>query len=108
MAKWQSGKLRNFITIQQNTITYDSYNDPVETPSTVTTAWAAIITTGGREFYAAQKLYAETSAVFEIRHTAAITVKMRILYGTRIFQILGINDVDERHTTMLISTKEVT
>lgn len=106
MAKWQSGKLRNLITIQQATITYDTVNQPIETWVPFDTFWAAIITTGGREFYASQKLYAETNAVFEIRYDATLTTLMRIYCGGRIFNILGINDVDEMHTTMLISAKE--
>jgi SPP1 family predicted phage head-tail adaptor len=32
------------------------------------TIWAEAITTGGREFYAAQKLYAEMTVLFRVRY----------------------------------------
>jgi SPP1 family predicted phage head-tail adaptor len=69
--------------------------------------WAGIITTGGKEFYAAQRLHAETTAVIKIRYRTGLLPTMRIKYGERYFDILSINDVDEDHREMLISCREV-
>ena len=62
----RAGELNRRITLQIKTITYDTVNEPIETWTDFATVWAAVITTGGREFYAAQKLNAETSAVFKV------------------------------------------
>jgi len=69
--------------------------------------WVKIITEGGREFYAAQKMNAEVTAVFQIRYFPGLTVKHRILYGSRVFNILFINNVGERNEEYLVSAKEV-
>jgi len=95
------------IGIQSKSITYDSYNQPIETWSELTGIWASIVTTGGNELYVAQKLNSATQAVFKVRYGNAVTVLDRIVYNNRIFEILSINDVDEAHIELQISAKEV-
>lgn len=84
----------------------DSFGQPNGTPAKYLTAPAGMITTGGRELYAAQKVHAETSAVFKMWYEPGITEKMWIMYGTRRFEILSINNVDEQNQFLLISGKE--
>lgn len=103
----QAGAMNNPIMLQSATRTADSYNQMIETWADTKTVFAQIVTTGGGEFYAAQKVNAQTSAVFHVRYDPAINVQMRIKYGTRIFAILAVNDVDGRHEEMQISAKEV-
>jgi SPP1 family predicted phage head-tail adaptor len=100
-------ELNKRITFQSQSSTQDSFGQPVDTWSDVATVWAGIITTGGKEFYAAQKLHAETTAVMKIRYRTDLLPTMRIKYGSRYFDILAINDVDEGHREMLITCKEV-
>jgi SPP1 family predicted phage head-tail adaptor len=95
------------ITIQTKTETYDSYNQPIETWSDGSEVWASIVTTGGGEFYAAQKLNASTQALFKIRYGTTVAVTDRIKYGNRIFEILSVNDANEAHRELHISGKEV-
>lgn len=103
----RAGELNRRITLQIKTITYDTVNEPIETWTDYATVWAAVITTGGREFYAAQKLNAETSTVFKVRYNPVINTYMRIRWGNRKFEIIGVNDVDARHEELQISAKEV-
>jgi len=104
----KAGELNQRITFQRATLTRQPGGQKTETWADAATVYAAVITTGGSEFYAAQKKNAETSAVFKIRFTNAVNVKMRIVYGRRIFHILPpINDVNAKHEIMLISAKEV-
>ena len=95
------------ITIQSKTVTYDSYNEPIEAWTDGPTVWASIVTTGGGEFYAAQKLNASTQALFKIRYGTTVTTLDRIKYGNRIFEILSVNDANEAHRELHISGKEV-
>lgn len=103
----QAGKLNRRINIQTKTTAADSYGQLIETWTDSRSTWAEVITKGGTEFYAAQKLYASTDAVFRIRYNDDITVLNRLKYGTRVFEILGINDVDGMKTEMLLPCKEV-
>lgn len=102
-----TGELNRQITFQTESGPQDSYGAAGGTWSDTAIVWAGVITTGGREFYAAQKLNSETTAVFKIRYRTGLVPTMQIKYGTRYFNILNINDVDEGHREMLITCKEV-
>lgn len=103
-----SKKLNQQITIQTKTTTRGTSGEVIETwTDTLTGIWAGFITTGGREYYAAQKLNAETTAVISMWYVSGITVTNRIKYGTRIFDILHVNNVGEANNELLISAKEV-
>jgi len=101
------GQFRTRIMVQKKSITYNSYNEPIETWKDSIELWSDVINTGGGEFYAAQKLNAQTTAVFRTRYVSSISTVDRIKYGNRIFEILFINDVSEKHVELLISAKEV-
>lgn len=104
----EAGKLNRKITIQKKTIAKDADGYPAETwVDLKTNVPASIITTGGREFYAAQKMNAETSAVIKIRYRFGINIRMQVKYGNRIFEIIGIADPEERHEELLLSCREV-
>ncbi len=105
----EAGKLNKKITVQKKTLGTPSSGYAAETWTDHSTRYAEMITTGGREFYAAQKVNEETTALFRMRYTAAINTAMRIKLGSRIFEILPpLNDVNGRHEELLVSTKEVT
>lgn len=102
----RAGALDKRVTIQTKTITYDSYHAPIETWADTVTVWAGIETTGGGEFYAAQKINANTEMLITIRYRT-IAKTQRIKYGTRYFEILNINNVGERDREIQLSVKEV-
>ena len=101
------GNFRTRVMVQKKYLTYNTYNEPIETWKDSIELWADIINTGGGEFYAAQKLNTSTTAVFKTRYAVDIKTTDRIKYGDRIFEILFINDVSEKHIELLISAKEV-
>lgn len=101
----EAGKLNRLITLQKRSITRDSIGNGVETWADHSTRWAEVITTGGSEFYAAQRLNAETTAVFKIRYTAAINTLMRIKFGSDLFDILNIADPDGKRVFLNVSAK---
>ena len=104
----RAGELNRMITFRRKTISYNSLNEQVESWADAATVAAGVMTTGGREFYAAQKVNAETSAVFKIRFNRFVNAMMRVKYENRVYEIIPpINDVGGKHTELLISAKEV-
>jgi SPP1 family predicted phage head-tail adaptor len=59
--------------------------------------WARIEPLGGNELFAAQQIYPEANTSITIRYRPGVTSAMRILYGTRTFDIKDASDVEERH-----------
>jgi SPP1 family predicted phage head-tail adaptor len=103
----EAGKLNRRVSIQSRTVTYNAFNEEVETWAHSFYVWAQVVTTGGGEFYAAQRLNSEVSAVFNVRYDKDITIYHRINYGGRIFDILSVNDVDGMRKVLQIAAKEV-
>lgn len=101
----RAGELDQRITIQTKTVVND-HGDLIATWADTVTVWAGVTTTGGGEFYAAQKVNAETEVLFKIRNRELSTLQ-RIKYGSRIFEILAINQVNADRREIQISAKEV-
>jgi SPP1 family predicted phage head-tail adaptor len=104
----EAGNLNRLITVQKKIINQDSDGYTNETWVDLRTYWAEMITSGGKEFFAAQRFNEETTAVFRVRFTNAITTDMRIRLGHRCFEIIPpLNDVDGQRVELLIAAKEV-
>jgi len=102
-----AGKYNKRIALQIAQVVQDTYGQPIESWVDIAAVWANIITSGGREFYAAQKMNAETTAVIKMRYRAGMHTRFRIKYGNRYFEILSIADPEEHHESLLLSCKEV-
>lgn len=88
-------RFRHSITIQQVAVTKDGLGGQIKTWSDFRTkVRAEKITSGGREFYAAQKLNADVQVVFRVRYVAGITTKMRVLHEGVEYDILRAADPD--------------
>jgi SPP1 family predicted phage head-tail adaptor len=73
------------------------------------TVWAAIEPLSGREFFAAQQVQSETTGKITIRYIPGITADMRILHGSRIFELTAPPiDPQERHAELQLMVKETT
>jgi SPP1 family predicted phage head-tail adaptor len=101
------GKLRHRIIFQTKTISYDSYNEPLETWTDSFTVWAEVVNSSGKELYYAQKVCAETSIVFKVRYNPEITGIMRVIYNNCIFDILSVIDSNGAKKELQIAAKEV-
>lgn len=99
-------KYRHSITIQKATESRSATGAVTVVWSTFAPLRAQKLTSGGREFYAAQKINAETSVLFVCRHYPGVLPKMRVNDGT-IYDILSVTDPDGRGREMHISCKAV-
>ena len=71
------------------------------------TVWAHIAPASGKELYAGEQVQAEVTHKITIRFYSGLTTKNRLLYGTRIFDINFIKNIDERDCYMEMLCKEV-
>ena len=107
----QAGKLRKLIIIQRQTGARDTTGAETDTWTTFAQAWAHIepwigAARSGDELYRANQLIAIAHTRITLRYLAGVSPKDRVLYGTRIFDILAINNRDERNAEMEFLAKE--
>jgi SPP1 family predicted phage head-tail adaptor len=57
--------------------------------ATFATVWAAVEPLVGREWFRNQEMSAAADLRVTIRHLAGVTEKMRIMHGTRIYEIVA-------------------
>lgn len=102
----RAGKLRYVITVQKLTVTKDAVGGQSKTWADFLTGLRAEkITSGGREFYAAQKMNEEVQVVFKTRYVGGVTSKHRVLCGGVEYDILHAADPDGRERELLISCR---
>ena len=104
----RAGRLRFAVTIQVTTDSTNSLGEPVESWATMTggSVQADIEPISGREFQAVQMIAAETTHKVTIRYLSGVTPKHRVLYGSRVFDILAVRDVEERGRVMELLCRE--
>lgn len=103
----RAGKLRHKITIESKSNAQDAYGALVETWSTYATAWASIEPLTGREYFEQGKVSSEVTTRIRIRHISGVTNLMRVKFGTRIFTIVTVINIDERNKEYELMCKEI-
>jgi SPP1 family predicted phage head-tail adaptor len=100
------GRLRHRIAIERVTETRDTDGSVIETWSTYATVQASIDPISGREYFAAQSVQADVTHRIVIRYLSGIVPKMRVKYGSRIFDILSVINVSERNGELQLMCRE--
>lgn len=104
------GKLRHQVTIQAASGSRDGYGHVTQSWSAITggtNVWAAIEPLSGREALIAQQQQALTTHRITIRHLAGVTPRMRVVFGSRIFNVAGVRNPDERNAWLVLDCVEV-
>lgn len=103
------GQLREQIALQQNTPTVDAHGQPIASWATTATVYARLDPLSGREFIEGARRDADITHRITIRYRADITptTAWRILYGTRVFDIEAVLNLDERDRVWQIMAREV-
>lgn len=102
----RSGLLRHSITVQQPVETQDATGAVVATWATYAALRAAYEPQSGRESFSEDHPQAFGLVRFRTRWVTGITPKMRVLYGTRVFNILSVVDVGGRGKQLHLMTEE--
>ncbi len=101
----RAGDLRNLISLQSWSETRSASGAVVKTWTTYVSVWAKFRTLSGNERIAAQQASSVLTHEVSIRYLDFVKPGDRISWGTRIFDIKDVRNVDERgvETRMLCS-----
>jgi SPP1 family predicted phage head-tail adaptor len=95
-----AGKLRRPVTIQKLAGTLDASGQEVQTWQSHGTRMAAIEPLQGREYFSARQIQSEITTRIRIRYLAGVTAKMRVLFGSRVFDIQEVINPEERNVEL--------
>lgn len=90
MANWQIGELDQRISIIRQSTMSDGIGGRTSTPSIVATVWAKVIAQAGRERFHADRLNAESSYRFIIRHRSDVLESDRVQWNGALFNIRSV------------------
>ena len=105
----KAGDLRNRVIIQSKSVTRDGYGAEVITWSTHATVWAAVEPLRGREWTETRQVQADVDTRVRIRYLSTVTPSMRVLWGTRVFEIIAppIHVQERKRETHLMCREQV-
>lgn len=95
----RAGKLDRRVTIQRATTASNSFNEPIETWADVATVWGQQRPNRGNERFAAQEVAGSAVMTFQIRYRSDVTVKDRLSYDGRLWNILDVRELGRREAT---------
>lgn len=105
------GKLRNKITIQNTDLSADTYGGYTTSRSSYITAYAQISPKTGKQIFSdttGERIQNPQEFEFTIRYRSGLTTSMRILFGSRTFNIKSIhNDNDYDKYIKILATENV-
>lgn len=105
------GSLRHLVTLQSPTKTFDTDGGYTEAwaPLSPSQVWASIKPATARDLEraVAGTVQAAASHLVAMRYHSGVTTKTRIIWGTRILAVQGVQNVDERNAELVLACEEV-
>mgnify|MGYP001599360719 CR=1 FL=1 len=104
----RAGLMRHRIELQSSQEIRDPSGQGIPEGTTYATGWAELRPISGREMIAGRMEQAEQSVLWHIRYRSDVTVKHRVLFGARIFDINAVLDVGGRRRELdLVCTEQL-
>lgn len=94
MKRLDPAKLRYKVTIQQLDGTQETTGAPLKSWTDFTTVWVSIEDLGGQERLIAEQLFAGSNVRLRAWFIDGVKASMRVIYGSRIFDIQEAVDPD--------------
>jgi len=95
------------ITITQTVTTINSEGIETTVTTTFCTKGADVEHRNPSEKWANGRMNPDITDMFTTRYTAGITSAMGVSYGSKVYVILGVEDVRDEHKVLVIQAKEV-
>lgn len=102
----EAGKLRHKVIIQKFTTAKDSYGEDIKTWATYHTCFASISPLVGKEYYDSQQIIPEVDNKIVIRYKSGIAPTMRVVWGSRTYEIRSVVNPDERNVMLEFLAQE--
>lgn len=101
-----AAKRNHKITIQRKTTTLVECVEQ-ETFTTVKSLWASVEHRNPSERWANGRMNPDVTDIFNASYSSGITSEMRVSYGGKIYEIIGVEDIRDEHRDMIIQAKEL-
>lgn len=102
----ESGKLRNKLFLQSSTESRDAIGGVTDSWATIATVYGSIVRKSDKEMIESDRLTQTVTHTIRIRYYAGVTPSYRLLFGSRVFSIIKVNDMGERNRTMVLDCIE--
>lgn len=103
----RSGNLKHKLTFQDQTELKNDFGEAVNDWNDIYICRASIQTISGKETYLSNQNYSTLSHKLRVRYSNLINTKQRILFGTRVFNILAVLNIFEANKELEILVEEV-
>lgn len=107
MADLDAGVLNKRITLQEHTETPDGEGGFTESWSDVGTYWANVKPLSARQVFQYRSSNVIATHVIKVRAQVPVEEDNRILYGSRVFEVLTSENEDEANVLKWVTCKEV-
>lgn len=102
------GDLRHLLRLERPaTGAPDAYGQPPTGWEPVGSVYAEVIPLAGRELEFARQLEARTTHQVTVRHREGLNTTMRLVFGTRVLNIVAVRNENERNDAMIVLAQEV-
>ncbi len=101
------GDLRTSVKMQKRTVTAGTGGFQSPGWTDLATVWAKWINVHGSEAWAANTVQAEMPATVLIRYRSDVDVTCAVLKGTNRYEIVSIDDIQERHEYLELKVKKM-
>jgi SPP1 family predicted phage head-tail adaptor len=92
----QAGKMDRRIVLQRMTSSLNAIREPTESYATLATVWAEVTPASVAESQGADSTQARAYTQFSIRYRNDLTAKDRIVFDSKTYKILGIQERGRR------------
>lgn len=104
----RAGTLRHRVEIQSPTNTTEADGTFSSSWTTETTRWASVDPVSGDELSRSNQKVGELTHQVTMRHVDTLPSSYRLLWGSRVFNIVTSRNLNERDRTTLLLCREVT
>lgn len=104
--KPSTSALRHRVTLQSRSTISDGSGQELQTWTDVLTAWAAIEPALGATQVVGEADFASITHDVLIRFRPNVTARMRLKYGSRVFEVVSVIDIEERHFWLQLQCSE--
>jgi SPP1 family predicted phage head-tail adaptor len=105
----RAGELRHLITLQTpSTATPDGDGGFTNTWTDLATVWASIVPATARDLerLVAGTVQSSATHLVTIRYLAGVTTKTRVVFGSRLLSVTGVQNPEERNISLVLVCQE--